>query len=92
VDHFSGGIPSGQIKERASVPQSKNKKPVQFEISEGTRASVAKWMEDPLISLGCLVRVTSSAFRLRACFGKLRDTTLDTVVLTLRYASLFSQV
>ena len=39
----------GQIKERASVPQSKTQKPVRFEISEGTRASVAKWMEDPLM-------------------------------------------
>jgi len=40
---------SGQIKERASVLQSKTQKPVRFEISEGTRASVAKWMEDPLM-------------------------------------------
>ena len=31
---------SGQIKERASVLQSKTQKPVRFEISEGTRASV----------------------------------------------------
>ncbi len=40
---------SGQIKERASVLQSKTQKPVRFEISEGTGASVSKWMEDPLI-------------------------------------------
>ncbi len=40
---------SGQIKERASVPQSKTQKPVRFEIAEGTRASVAKRMEDPLM-------------------------------------------
>ena len=40
---------SGQIKERASVLQSKTQKPVQFEISKGTRASVAKWMDDPLM-------------------------------------------
>ncbi len=40
---------SGQIKERASIIQSKTKKPVRFEISEGTRASVAKSMEDPLM-------------------------------------------
>lgn len=39
---------SGQIKERASVLQSNAQKPVRFEISEGTRASVAKWMEDSL--------------------------------------------
>ena len=29
--------------------QSKTQKPVRFEISEGTRASVAKWMEDPMM-------------------------------------------
>ena len=40
---------SGQIKERASVLQSKTQKPLRFEISEGTRASVTKWMEDPLM-------------------------------------------
>lgn len=40
---------SGQIKERASVLQSKTQEPVRFEISQGTRASVAKWMEDELM-------------------------------------------
>lgn len=40
---------SGQIKARASVLQSKTQKPVRFEISEGTRASAAKWMDDPLM-------------------------------------------
>lgn len=40
---------SGQVKERASVLQSKTQKPVRFEISEGTRASVAKRMKDPLM-------------------------------------------
>lgn len=40
---------SGRIKERASVLQSKAQKPVRFEISEGTRTSIAKWMEDPLM-------------------------------------------
>lgn len=39
----------GQIKERTSVLQSKTLKPVRFELSEGTRASVAKWMEDQLM-------------------------------------------
>jgi len=29
--------------------QSKTQNPVRFEISEGTRASVVKWMEDPLM-------------------------------------------
>ncbi len=38
---------SGQIKERASVLQSKTQKPVRFEISEGTRASQARWMREP---------------------------------------------
>ena len=40
---------SGQIKERASVLQSKTQKPVRFEISEGTRASLARWMREPLM-------------------------------------------
>ncbi len=40
---------SGQIKERASVLQSKTQKTVWFEIPEGTRASVATWMADPLM-------------------------------------------
>jgi len=31
------------------VLQSKTQKPVRFEISEGTRASVGKWKEDPLM-------------------------------------------
>ncbi|SMO96317.1 hypothetical protein SAMN06265380_1291 [Ruegeria faecimaris] len=40
---------SGQVKERASVLQSKTQKPVRFEIFEGRRLSVAKWMENPLM-------------------------------------------
>jgi integrase len=40
---------SGQIKERASVLQSTTQKPVRFEISEGTRDTIAKWMEHPLM-------------------------------------------
>lgn len=38
---------AGQMKERASVLQSKTKKPVRFEITEGTRKSVARWLDDP---------------------------------------------
>jgi hypothetical protein len=34
---------------KAEGVQSKTKKPVRFEISVGTRASVAKWMEDPIM-------------------------------------------
>ncbi len=40
---------SGEIKERASVLQSKTNKPVRFEIMEGTRMSLERWMEDPLM-------------------------------------------
>ena len=40
---------SGQIKERASVLQSKTQKPVRFEIMEGTRTSLERWMQDPLM-------------------------------------------
>ena len=40
---------SGQIKERASILQSKTQKPVRLEISEGTRASLDGWMQDPLM-------------------------------------------
>lgn len=40
---------SGQIRERASILQSKTKQPVRFEISEGTRRSLEGWMQDPLM-------------------------------------------
>lgn len=39
----------GQLKERASVLQSKTRKPVRLEISEGTRSSLKTWMKDPLM-------------------------------------------
>jgi len=45
---------SGQIKERTSVLQSKTQKPVRFEISEGTRAALARWMREPL---SCMFRL-----------------------------------
>jgi site-specific recombinase XerC len=41
VDVFT----AGRVKERTSVLQSKTKKPVQFEITEGTRASLHRWIE-----------------------------------------------
>lgn len=41
---------SGYIKERASVLQSKTQKPVKFEITEGTRISVMRWMKDPIMA------------------------------------------
>jgi len=40
---------SGQTKERASGLQSKTQKPVRFEISEGTRTALARWMREPLM-------------------------------------------
>lgn len=39
---------AGQVKERASVIQSKTQKPVRFEITEGTRKSLLRWMDEPL--------------------------------------------
>lgn len=47
--HVADVMASGQLMERASNLQSKTQKPVPFEISEGTRASVAKWMKDPVV-------------------------------------------
>ena len=38
---------AGQVKERASVIQSKTGKPVRFEITEGTRRSLGIWLADP---------------------------------------------
>lgn len=38
---------AGRVKERTSVLQSKTKQPVQFEITEGTRNSIATWIDDP---------------------------------------------
>jgi integrase len=40
---------AGQVKERASIVQSKTQKPVSFEITEGTRKSLFRWMEEPLM-------------------------------------------
>jgi hypothetical protein len=38
---------AGQVKERASIIQSKTRHPVRFEITEGTRRSIAAWLQDP---------------------------------------------
>jgi len=38
---------AGQIKERASILQSKTRKPVRFELTEGTRKSLWEWLDDP---------------------------------------------
>ncbi len=40
---------AGQMKERTSVLQSKTQKPVRFEITDGTRKSVIRWLNDPLM-------------------------------------------
>lgn len=40
---------AGSIKTRASILQSKTQKPVQFEITEGPRASLTRWMEYPIV-------------------------------------------
>ncbi len=45
VDIFA----AGQVKERASVTQRKTQKPVRFEITDGTRKSLARWMDEPLM-------------------------------------------
>lgn len=43
---------AGSIKERASIVQSKTGKPVQFEITEGTRKSLQEWIDHPGMA-GC---------------------------------------
>ncbi len=40
---------AGQVKERASITQSKTQKPVRFEITDGTRKSLLRWMDEPLM-------------------------------------------
>ena len=40
---------AGQVKERASIIQSKTQKPVRFEITDGTRKSLLRWMDEPLM-------------------------------------------
>lgn len=41
---------SGAIKERVSILQRKTQTPVRFEITEGTRKSLMKWIGNPLMS------------------------------------------
>ena len=38
---------AGRVKERASITQSKTRHSVRFEITDGTRNSIAAWLEDP---------------------------------------------
>ena len=40
---------AGQVKERASTIQSKTGKPVRFEVTDGTRRSLAAWLEEPIM-------------------------------------------
>ncbi|MEM7561358.1 MAG: tyrosine-type recombinase/integrase [Planctomycetota bacterium] len=41
---------AGTIKERASILQRKTKTPVRFEITDGTRKSLADWLANPFMS------------------------------------------
>ena len=43
---------AGRVKERASVTQSKTHKPVRFEITDTTRVSLERWINDPEM-MGC---------------------------------------
>ena len=40
---------SGQVRERTSILQSKTGTPVRFELTSGTRASIERWLENPLM-------------------------------------------
>ncbi|MGR3564260.1 MAG: tyrosine-type recombinase/integrase [Heliomarina sp.] len=40
---------SGHVKQRASIIQNKTQRPVRFEIAEGTRKSLARWMDERLM-------------------------------------------
>jgi site-specific recombinase XerC len=40
---------SGHVKERASIIQSKTQRSVRFEITEGTRKSLTRWMTEPVM-------------------------------------------
>jgi integrase len=40
---------AGQVRERTSILQSKTGTPVRFELTSGTRASLERWLEDPLM-------------------------------------------
>ena len=40
---------AGQVKERTSIIQSKTQEPARFEITEGTRKSLLRWMDEPLM-------------------------------------------
>ena len=48
----NGVYAAGRVTERASVTQSKTRKPVRFEITETTRMSVERWIKDPEMT-GC---------------------------------------
>ncbi len=43
---------AGSVKDRASVTQSKTRKPVRFEITETTRLALDRWIRDPEM-IGC---------------------------------------
>ena len=43
-------LAAGHVKERASIIQRKTQKPVRFEITEGTRKSLLRWIGKPLMT------------------------------------------
>ena len=45
--HVADVFAAGQVKERTSVLQSKTQKPVKFELTGGTRKSIAAWLKAP---------------------------------------------
>ena len=57
---------AGQVKERASIIQSKTKKPVRFEITEGTRKSITAWLDDPLTAVKS-GQLSTAALKLNSC-------------------------
>lgn len=38
---------AGQVKERTSILQTKTRKPVRYALTEGTRATICAWLDDP---------------------------------------------
>ena len=57
-----------RVRERVSVIQSKTRRPVQFEVSENTRASIWNWVCHPEM-LGCGSRPPFVAFDYRSSTG-----------------------
>lgn len=50
--HVTDLVKAERVRERVSVIQSRTKRPVQFELTENTRASVTNWVVSPEM-IGC---------------------------------------